>query len=182
MYFESTKSLSMKKLLIYLSLAITLGACTKEEEFKPDTFPGYSGSGEFATWALYSYAIVDSAYLGSYLASLTPPSTVPAYRTALNAARYKEATAFSVRLYRDGTVATITKDAQGKSVWTKRTDLKWEESGDFMYVKSNGQVVIEATPDLEKVIFKFRRAWYGDASANKDNNVIETRYTIYSIN
>jgi len=176
----------MKKYILYILLAVVFSSCEKSEEFKPGTFPGFSGSGEYATWCVYKHTINDVAYLTTLLPTLTPATTYTDYNAAWLAARYKETSLFSFRLYKSGEVAVIKKDAQNLNIWVKQSDLKWEATSDYMYIsrKTNDtwEKVIVVTPELEKMLCKFRKSYFGDNTESKDTFVMEALFTIYHFN
>lgn len=173
-------------LLSYLFIAIIITGCKKEQEYKADVFPGFSGSGESASWTVYRHTITNSAYLTATLPTLTPPTTLASYEASLVAARNREVSPFSFRFYKDGGVALIQKNAQNIDEWVKQANLKWEVSGDYMYIFRNvGGTwvnIIEVTTELEKILCKYRRSFYGDNSSNKDSFVMEVLYKLYYFN
>ncbi|MFZ9388838.1 MAG: hypothetical protein ACO25B_13240 [Chitinophagaceae bacterium] len=176
----------MKKIFLIILLGATFISCKKETELQVPVFPGYSGKGEYATWALYKFNITNTTYLTAALPLQSPPTTLTAFDAALKAARDREVSPFSLRLYKDGGIATIVKNAQNQDVWQIQSNLKWEVQGDFMRiyrnVNNNWVDIIEATPDLDKMNCKFRRTYFGDNSADKDLFVMEAFYTIARLN
>jgi hypothetical protein len=176
----------MKKIFLIIVIVAALFSCKKETEYNNPVFPGYSGKGEFATWALYSFNITNTSYLTAVLPLQNPPTTLTAFDAALKAARNREVSPFSLRLYKDGGVATIVKNAQNQDVWQIQSSMKWELQGEYMHIYRNvaGSWVdiIEVTPDLDKMNCKFRRTYFGDTSADKNLFVLETFYTIARLN
>lgn len=176
----------MKKILLILAMGLSLASCKKEIVYTNPVFPGYSGNGEYATWAVFKFNITNSAFLTSALPTLNPPTTLTAFDAALKAARSKEVSPFSMRLYKDGQIAMVVKNAQNQDVWLTQSNLKWEKSGDYVYifknVANNWVNVIEVTSDLDKMLCKYRRAFFGDTSVDKDLFVLEVFYTIARFN
>jgi len=175
----------MKKIFLIL-LTVAFIGCKKEQDFKAAEFPGYSGKGDYATWTVFRHTVTNSGYLTTALPAQTPPTTLTAYDASLVSARYREVSPFTIRLYKSGEVATVVKDAQNKDVWQKQTNLKWEINGDFMDIYRNtGGVwvsVMQCNADLQNLLCKFRRAYYGDTGAAKDEFVLEVLYTFYNLN
>ena len=175
----------MKKIFTILAALVFLIACEKAEEFKTATFPGYSGSGESASWVVNRYRLTDTVYLKTVLAAQTPPSTLTALNNTLNTTTAIETGPYSLRLYKGGEVAVIVRNAQNKAEWAKQTDLKWEVTGDFMNISKNVSGswvgIIEATPEVDKMVCKYKRAYWGDKTASKDLIAMELIYTSFRL-
>jgi hypothetical protein len=176
----------MKRILFLAIIIISFSGCKKGDEFKPAAFPGYSGNGEYGTWTVFKHTVTDAAYLTSVLPTQVPATTLTAYDASLLTARYKEVSPFSLRLYKNGEVAVIEKDAANQNVWVKKSTLKWENAGDQSYiyrnVNNNWVNVIVLTPDLGRMVCKYKRAFYGDVSSNQNIIVMEVICTIYRYN
>jgi hypothetical protein len=175
----------MKKLFIILAASLFAIACDKAEDLRTATFPGYSGSGESASWVVYQYRLTDTVYLKTALAAQTPPRTLRFLDSTLNASKTFETGPYSLRLYKSGEVGIITRNGQNQPEWTKQGNLKWDTSNDFMniYRNVNGswQSIIEATPEQDKMVCKFKRAYWGDNSANKNLVAAEIIYNSFRI-
>jgi hypothetical protein len=176
-------TINMKKYLIILVAAISLFSCTKDEEFRTRKFPGYTGSGTEATWVVFSHTVSDVAYLTGVLPTLTPPSTYAAFDAALISARQREVTPFSIRLFKSGEVAFIGKNAQNQNAWVKQTNLKWEELGETMLINKNLNGtwvnIMIGYVDQSNLLLRFKKAYFGDATAEKDKTVADVLYTIF---
>jgi hypothetical protein len=175
----------MRKIFTILAALVSLIACEKAEEFKTATFPGYSGSGESASWVVNRYRLTDTVYLKTALAAQTPPTTLTALNNTLNTTAGIETGPYSLRLHKGGEVSVIARIAQNKFEWFKQADLKWEVTGDFMNISKNVSgswvSIIEAAPEVDKMVCKFKRAYWGDKTASKDLVTMELIYNSFRL-
>jgi hypothetical protein len=176
----------MKRLFMLLAIAtLALQACQKSSDYITPIFPGYTGAGDAASWVISRHTITDAAYLNAVLPTLTPPTTLRAFDSLLVVAREKEVSPYSYRLYKNGEVAITGKNVTNQPVWVIQGDLKWEPVGDFVYIskKVTGSWVkiIEAYPDLDKLVFKFTRAYFGDNSINRERFFMDALYSMYQL-
>ena len=160
-----------------------LVSCEKGEDFKANTFPGFSGTGTEATWVVFRHNLTDQSYLTGVLPTLTPPTTLFKFDSTYKANQQKEVSPVSYRIYKNGEIAVIVKNAQNQNVWQKQNSLKWELVNDQMYVyRNNGAswvLVCIGFQDEEKLLIKFKKSFFGDTSADKEKFVMEVYYTIF---
>jgi hypothetical protein len=171
----------MKKYLIIILVFTGLLSCLQEEEFKNATFPGITGSGDEATWVVYTHVITDIPYVTTVLGAQTPPVTFATFDKAIVDSRQREVTAYSYKFYKNGELALIGKDDQDQNVWVKQTNLKWEELEDKIYITKNinGSWVniITGYKDQANILFRYNKAYFGDTTADKDRVVMEILYS-----
>ena len=173
----------MKKYLIIILVFAGLFSCVHEEEFKIATFPGITGSGDQATWVVYTHVITDIPYVTSVLSAQTPPITLANFEKAIVDSRQREVTAYSLKFYKTGEVALIGKDAQNQNAWIKQSNLKWEELEDKIYVSKNVNGnwvnIITGFKDQSNILFRYNKAYFGDTTADKDRVVMEILYSMF---
>ena len=159
-------------------------SCQKDEVFRTKTFPGYTGAGTEAIWVVYSHVISDVAFITGVMPAQTPPSTYSAFDASLVAARQREVTPFSIKLLKTGEVAIIGKNAQNQNAWIKQTNLRWEDQGETMLISKNvnGTWVntIIGYIDQSNLLLRFRKAYFGDTTAEKDKVVMEVLFSMFN--
>jgi hypothetical protein len=156
-------------------------SCQNDEVFKLKTFPGYTGAGTEAIWVVYSHVISDVTYITGVMSSQTPPSTFAAFDASLVAARQREVTPFTIKLFKTGEVAMIGKNTQNQNAWIKQTNLKWEDTGETMAISKNINgnwvSIITGYVDQSNLLLRFKKAYFGDETADKDKVVLEVLYS-----
>jgi hypothetical protein len=173
----------MKKIFLFIILVSALAACKKGETFREPTFPGFSGSGEFATWIVYAYNLNDTNYLKTVLPPAIPSTqTINNFFTTLSNLAGKEVSAYSIRLYKTGEVGLIEKNAQNQNVWVKQSTLKWQSASPYINILRNVNgswvKVMEGIINVDKLLLKYYRSYWGDTSADKEKTAMEITYFI----
>lgn len=168
----------MKNYLLFIFAVTVLSACKKGEEFRGNQFPGFTGAGEDATWVVYSHNITDIPYVTSVLPLQTPPTTYFKLDSTLTASRQKEVSPVSYRIYKNGEMALIVN-----KVWIKQSNYKWEQVNDQLNVYRNNSgtwtSVFIGFQDEEKLLIKYKKAFFGDTSSDKERFVMEVFYTMF---
>lgn len=173
----------IKKYILLVFSLFTLLACKEEASYTANTFPGYTGAGDQAVWVVYTNAFTDPAYVTSYLSKLVPPMTLSAYDATYVAARQKEVSPYSYKLFKSGEVALIGKSAANESIWIKKTDYKWEDNGTNLMISQNVAGtwvnVIVGYPDQDKLLLRYKKAYFGNTTTEKDRYVMEVLYSMF---
>lgn len=174
----------MKKIIIISILISFIISCSKDDaEFNVGIFPGFTGAGEQATWVVYTHTITDRPFVSAYLLTQTPPSTIGKFDTSYIQARQREVTPYTYRFYKGGEVGLIGKSASNENIWIKMPHLKWQEDQGILYIMQNinGSWVntITCFKDQTNLLFRFKKSYFGDTSADKDRYVMEVLYTMF---
>jgi hypothetical protein len=69
----------IKKILIPVILLFFFFSCKKGEAYLNNSFPGFSGSGDKATWVVYNHNFTDKPFIQSKLSSQTSFKTLGSF-------------------------------------------------------------------------------------------------------
>lgn len=176
----------MKKYIILFLSILAIAGCVKEQEFKTPVFPGFTGNGDEAIWVVNNHTITDKAYVTGVLALQTPPSTLGKFDSSYVLARYRETSIYAYKFHKGGEVSLILKSSLGVSSWVKQPFLKWQEVGDQIMIDKNNNGtwtnIIIGFKDQNRLLFRFKKTYFGDTSTDQERVVMEVLYSIFKIN
>lgn len=174
----------MKKLIILITLISGFASCKKGDEFRGNSFPGFTGSGNEATWVVYRHNVIDATYLTAVLPAQTPPTTLIQLNADYKASYAKEVSPFSVRLIKGGGLAMVVSSGSNQYSWVLQSGLKWEPLDNGIVVSrqtgSGFQAIATGYSDQDKLLLKFTRAAFGDNSADKNKAVLDVYYSFFN--
>jgi len=173
----------IKNLLTILVFFLFIISCKKDETYVPDTFPGFSGPGDKAIWVVYNHNFTDRPFVQSYLTSQTAFKTIGSFDTSYRNARQKEVSPYSYQFGKNGTVYLCLTNPITGSNWVLQDDMKAEVIQNQLFVskKINGQWVntFVGFQDQDKILFKYKKSYFGDSSADKERFVMEVLYSMF---
>lgn len=173
----------MKKFLIALIALAGLTSCSKDSEYIASSFPGVTGRGDDAIWVVLSHTVSDRPYVTSALLLQTPPISFGRFDSSYVQARQREVTPYSYRFYKGGEFGLIGKGPANENIWVKQTNLKWEDQNSqvMLYQNTGGNWVNIAVGfrDQDNLLFRYRKSYFGDNSADKDRFVMEVLYSFF---
>jgi hypothetical protein len=174
----------MNKYILILFSFLSILGCQKDSELQTAVFPGITGSGNDAIWVVYTHTISDRPFITAYALSQTPPLTFNQFDTSYVLARQREVTQYSYRFYKGGEIAFIGKSSGNQNIWIKQPNLKWEEVDNQIVINritsGTPEIIAIGFPDQDKVLFRLRRSYFGDTSADKNRTAMEVLYSLFN--
>lgn len=172
----------IKKILIPLMAMVFFLSCEKGKSYLSPSFPGFSGSGEKATWVVYNHNFTDRPFILSYLISQTSFRTIGSFDTSYRNARQREVTPYSYQFSKKGEVYFMSSNPISGNTWVLQQNMKAEVVQEQLQVfrQMNGQWVntFVGFPDQDKILFKYKKAHFGDTSPDKERFVMEVLYSV----
>lgn len=173
----------MIKYILILSTIFSIIGCQKDSELQPPVFPGITGSGNDAIWVVYTHTIADRPFITTYALSQTPPQTYNQFDSSFILARQREVTQYSYRFYTGGEIAFIGKSSGNQNIWIKQSNMKWEEVDNQIVINrttaGTTEIVAIGFKDQDKILFRLRRSYFGDTSADKGRTAMEVLYSLF---
>jgi|GEM_PF-3295787 len=173
----------IKKLFIPLMALFLLISCEKGETYLSASFPGFYGSGEKATWIVFNHSFTDKPFIQSVLSTQTSFKTIGSFDTSYRNARQREVTPYSYQFSKNGEVYFISTNSISGSTWVLQPNMKAEVLQGQLFVSKqvNGQWVntFVGFQDQDKILFKYKRSYFGDMSSNKDKYFMEVVYSMF---
>ncbi|MFN5022033.1 MAG: hypothetical protein ACK5GP_10310 [bacterium] len=173
----------IKKILIPVILLFFFFSCKKGEAYLNNSFPGFSGSGDKATWVVYNHNFTDKPFIQSKLSSQTSFKTLGSFDTSYRNARQREVTPYSYQFGKNGEVYFISTNPISGSTWVLQQNMKAEVVQGQLFVSKqiNGQWVntFVGFQDQDKILFKYKKSYFGDVSSDKDRFFMEVLYSMF---
>lgn len=173
----------IKKILIPVIILFFFISCKKGEGYLRTSFPGFSGPGDKATWVVYNHNFTDKPFIQANLSSQTSFRTLGSFDTSYRNARQREVSPYSYQFGKNGEVYLINTNPVSGSTWVLQQNMKAEvvQGQLFVFKQINGQWVniFVGFQDEDKILFKYKKSYFGDVSSDKDRFFMEVLYSMF---